>query len=144
MSRHSHSRPDLPELTSRLRQRDRRITGPRQLILDLLRQEEHPLSARQIHEQLACDLATVYRAMHMLESIEMVKRFDFGDGTSRFELIGDGDDGHHHHLICRQCSSVVEIDECFPVALERKIARQNGFIRTTHKLEFFGVCPECQ
>jgi Fe2+ or Zn2+ uptake regulation protein len=39
---------------------------------------------------------------------------------------------------------VVEIDECFPTALEKKIARQNGFTRMTHKLEFFGVCPECQ
>jgi Fur family ferric uptake transcriptional regulator len=82
--------------------------------------------------------------MHMLESMGMVKRFDFGDGTARFELVGEGDDGHHHHLICRNCSGVVEIDECFPTALEKKIARKNGFTRMTHKLEFFGVCPECQ
>ena len=80
MSGHSHSRPALAELTARLRQRDRRITGPRQLVLDLLRQEEHPLSVRQIHEQLDCDLATVYRSLRLLEEMAMVKRFDFGDG----------------------------------------------------------------
>ena len=139
-------RSTLHQLTSRLRQADRRVTGPRQVMLDLLRAQAHPQTIRQIHTALPdpCDLATVYRAMHMLESMGMVKRFDFGDGTARFELVGEGDDGHHHHLICRQCSGVVEIDECFPTALEKKIARQTGFTRMTHKLEFFGVCPECQ
>jgi Fur family ferric uptake transcriptional regulator len=138
--------PSLQQLTRRLRQGDRRVTGPRQVILDQLREQAHPRTIREIHAALPslCNLATVYRAMHLLVTMDMVKRFDFGDGTARFELVGEGEDGHHHHLICRQCSNVVEIDECFPSALEKKIARQNGFARLTHTLEFFGVCPECQ
>jgi Fur family ferric uptake transcriptional regulator len=140
------AQPSLQKLTRRLRQGDRRVTGPRQVIFDQLREQAHPRTIREIHTALPslCNLATVYRAMHLLEEMGMVKRFDFGDGTARFELVGEGEDGHHHHLICRQCSSVVEIDECFPAALEKKIARQNGFARLTHTLEFFGVCPECQ
>ena len=51
-----------------------------------------------------CDLATIYRSMHLLEKMGMVKRFDFGDGAARFELIGEDDDGHHHHLVCTRCS----------------------------------------
>ena len=144
MSGHSHSRPDLAELTAHLRQRDRRITGPRQLVLDLLRQEEHPLSARQIHEQLDCDLATIYRSLRLLEEMTMVKRFDFGDGTARFELLGRDDDGHHHHLICRECKTVVELRDCFSKSLEQRIAQQHGFQNISHQLEFFGLCPACQ
>jgi Fur family ferric uptake transcriptional regulator len=136
----------LRQFTHRLRRRDRRITGPRQAILETLRAQEHPLAIRQIHDALhePCDLATVYRAMHMLEDMGMVKRFDFGDGTARFELIAEGDDGHHHHLICRKCATVVEIEECFSKKLEQRIANQNGFTALTHKLEFFGLCPTCQ
>jgi Fur family ferric uptake transcriptional regulator len=74
----------------------------------------------------------------------MVKRFDFGDGAARFELVGENDDGHHHHLVCTSCSEVVEIEECFPEKIERKIAAKNRFKSVTHKLEFFGICPECQ
>jgi Fur family ferric uptake transcriptional regulator len=144
MPTHSHPRQNLAELTARLRQRDRRITGPRQLILDLLRREEHPLTAREIHEQLECDLATVYRSLRLLEEMTMVKRFDFGDGTARFELLGQNDDGHHHHLVCRECSTVVEIGECFSGNLESRIARKHGFASVSHRLEFFGLCPECQ
>ena len=74
----------------------------------------------------------------------MVKRYHFHDGAARFELIGEGDDGHHHHLVCVNCSGVVEIAECFPTEIEERIAEKNGFKNVTHKLELFGTCPECQ
>jgi len=144
---HTHPRQEFSSLTTRLRREDRKITGPRAAILEILHQHRHPLTNKEIHAELPkgeCDLATIYRAMRMLEKLGMVKRFDFGDGTARFELVAEGDDGHHHHLICTQCAQVVEIEECFPAEIEHRIARRNGFRAVTHRLEFFGVCPDCQ
>jgi Fur family transcriptional regulator, ferric uptake regulator len=146
---HSHrvQHAALPELAERLRRKSRKLTGPRQAILEILRRQWHPLSNREIFAALAkkdCDLATVYRSMHLLESMGMVKRFDLGDGVARFELLSEGDDGHHHHLVCTLCAEVVELEECFTDELEQKIAARNGFKAITHKLEFFGICPECQ
>jgi Fur family transcriptional regulator, ferric uptake regulator len=144
---HAHQKQELSSLTTRLRREDRKITGPRAAILEILRQHPHPLTNKEIFAELPkgeCDLATIYRAMQMLEKLGMVQRFDFGDGAARFELVKEGDDGHHHHLICTQCAQVVEIEECFPAEIERRIARQNGFHAVTHRLEFFGVCPDCQ
>ena len=140
-------REQLADLTNRLRERERRITGPRQAVLETLRQHSHPLTNKEIFAALPkglCDLVTVYRSMHLLEELGMVKRFDFGDGVARFELVGEGDDGHHHHLVCVRCSQVVEIEECFPAKIEDEIAARNGFKAITHTLEFFGVCPRCQ
>ena len=145
--RRLHSKPELSSLTTRLRREDRKITGPRAAILEILHQHRHPLTNKEIYAELpkgGCDLVTIYRAMQLLEKLGMVKRFDFGDGTARFELVGEGDDGHHHHLICTQCAQVVKIGECFPAEIERRIAKQNGFHAVTHRLEFFGVCPDCQ
>jgi Fur family ferric uptake transcriptional regulator len=141
-----HAEANLPELTARLRRRLRKVTGPRQAILEILRLRRAPLTIKEIHAQLGsnCDLVTIYRSMHLLEEMGMVKRFDFGTGAARFELLGEGDDGHHHHLVCTRCSDVVELEECFPHRLEQKIAARNGFKFVTHKLEFFGVCPRCQ
>jgi Fur family transcriptional regulator, ferric uptake regulator len=149
-SRPSNARPpnkELSALTGRLRGEARKITGPRQAILEILRQHPHPLTSKEIFTALPkgqCDLATIYRAMHLLEQMGMVKRFDFNDGAARFELVGEGDDGHHHHLICTRCAEVVEIEECFPPEIESGIAAANGFTGVTHKLEFFGICPRCQ
>jgi len=150
---HAHSRthrqPDLSDLKSRLRGKSHKVTGPRAAILQILRRHPHPLTNREILREMqkareSCDLATIYRSMKLLEKMGMVKRFDFGDGASRFELIGENDDGHHHHLVCTKCAEVVEIDECFPSEIEKQIAAKNRFKGVTHKLEFFGICPECQ
>jgi len=137
----------MAALTNRLRRQSRKITSPRQAILEILRKHPHPLTNREIFAAMPkgqCDLATIYRSMHLLEKMNIVKRFDFGDGAARFELVGEGDDGHHHHLVCTKCSEIVEIEECFPDEIEKRIAARNGFKAVTHKLEFFGICPDCQ
>jgi len=144
---HPHSTDALPSLADRLRRESHKVTGPRQAILEILHRDAHPLSVRQIFRALPpgdCDLATVYRSMHLLEKMGMVKRCHFGEGGARFELLPEGDDGHHHHLVCTECSQVVEIEECFPKSLQQKIAARNGFKSVTHRLEFFGLCPHCQ
>jgi len=146
--RHPHKKTaaQLPP-ARRLRAESRKITGPRRAILAALENEAHPLTIREIHEAIGkseCDLATIYRSMHLLQKMRIVTRFDFGDSVARYELVRDQHDEHHHHLICTDCAKVVEIDECFPQELEQKIALGNGFAQIRHKLEFFGVCPTCQ
>jgi Fur family ferric uptake transcriptional regulator len=135
------------DFAGKLRESARKITGPRRAILEALQRGKHPRTIREIHDLLGadrCDLATIYRSMHMLEIVGLVKRFDFGDGSARFELVRHEEGDHHHHLVCTGCSKVVEIEECFPAELERKIARGNGFAGISHRLEFFGTCPACQ
>lgn len=137
----------LPELAERLRRKSRKVTGPRQAILQILRHQAYPMSIKEIFAALPngdCDLATVYRSMHLLESMAMVKRFDLSDGVARFELLPEGDDGHHHHLVCTRCAEIIKIEECSMRELEEQIAARNGFKAVTHKLEFFGLCPACQ
>ncbi|HTX21358.1 MAG TPA: Fur family transcriptional regulator [Candidatus Aquilonibacter sp.] len=144
---HSHKRQEMSALKNRLRGQARKFTGPRAAILEILRAHPHPLTNREIFSEMPqhrCDLATIYRSMHLLEKMGMVKRFDFGDGVARFELVGENDDGHHHHLVCTKCNEVVEIEECFPERIEKRIAAKNRFKSVTHKLEFFGICPACQ
>ena len=140
-------RADLPALTDRLRRKSRKITGPRQAILEVLQRHRHPMSTKEVFVALPKgngDLVTVYRSMHLLAEMGMVKRFDLGDRVARYELLREGDDGHHHHLVCTRCSAVVEIEECFTRELEERIATKNGFKAITHRLEFFGICPQCQ
>jgi Fur family ferric uptake transcriptional regulator len=135
------------DITARLRKGAKKITGPRQAVLQALRSQDHPLSPKEIFQALPageCDLVTVYRSLALLQEMGMVKRFDFGDNVARYELLAEGDDGHHHHLVCTKCAQVLEIGECGICELEKRIAAQHGFQTVTHRLEFFGVCPACQ
>jgi Fur family ferric uptake transcriptional regulator len=123
------------------------VTGPRQAILDVLRRHPRPLRIKEIRALLGpgdCDLATIYRSVQLLQRMGMVKRVDLGGRGACFELLAEGDDGHHHHLVCTGCQEVLELDHCLLHAVEEGIARASGFKRVTHRLEFFGLCPRCQ
>jgi Fur family ferric uptake transcriptional regulator len=123
------------------------VTGPRLAILRILREHRRPLSNKEILALLPpgyCDLATVYRSMHLLRGLRLVQRYDLGDGVARHELLDEGDDGHHHHLICLQCAQVVEIDCCLMAEVERELTRHSGYRALLHRLEFTGICPDCQ
>jgi Fur family ferric uptake transcriptional regulator len=139
--------PDFEDLTGRLRRRDVKLTRPRRAVLATLQTQHRPLAIKEIFAALRpgeCDLASVYRSIRALESAGVVKAFQFGDGVQRYELLAEGDDGHHHHLICTRCANVTEIGECELREIELRLAASKGFRAVTHRLEFFGICPACQ
>lgn len=144
---HDPDCPDLPDVARKFRLRSRRLTIGRQSVARILRRHGRPLTIKEIYQCVPggeCDLTTVYRSVDLLERMRMVKRIDFGDGLARYELLEEGDDGHHHHLVCTHCSEIVELKECFPKELQEKIAAAHCYDRVTHRLEFFGICPRCQ
>ena len=137
----------LSDLTEKLRRGELKITAPRQAILDVLRRHACPLTTKEIHRSLGksdCDLATVYRNMHTLEGMGLVRRHDFGDGAARFELSSDEDEGHHHHLVCTRCSRIVGLDDCILGDFQERLAQRHGFTSISHRMEFFGICPNCR
>jgi Fur family ferric uptake transcriptional regulator len=127
-----------------LRSAGHRITAPRKALLRVLIREHGPFSAEELHRLLPsglCDPVTVYRSIGALEETNLVRRCDFGDGTYRYEF--NTGEHHHHHIICRQCSSVRNLEVCFADGLER-LVRQMGYANVTHTLEIFGTCVDCQ
>lgn len=89
-------------------------------------------------------MVTVYRSLHLLERLEIVKRFDLGDGVARFALLDERHEGHQHHLVCTRCAGMVEVGDCSVRELAERLAKRSNFKAVTHRLEFFGICPDCQ
>ena len=82
-------------------------------------------------------LVTVYRTLDLLSDLGLVRRLDLGDGP-RYELAED----HHHHLICEDCGSVAEFEQC-PLDL-RRLPEIGGFEVRAHSLEVYGRCSSCR
>ena len=139
-------RANLDKWIERLQSTGMKLTAPRQAILEYLHNQSHPITNREIYNGISndCDLASVYRSISLFIKIGFVQQFDFGDGIARFELVEPGSDSHHHHIICNECSKVIELDHCFPDSLSETIAKHTGFTKITHKLEFFGLCSNCK
>lgn len=134
----------LDRLLAKVKKSKLKLTDARIAILKVLVDHHGPFTVDEIQHHVpkkTCDLATIYRTLTSLDAENIVRRCEFGDGVSRFELSEHGD-AHHHHLICNKCKSIEIIDDCELEGLDR-IAKKHGFTEVTHVLEFFGLCQKC-
>lgn len=86
--------------------------------------------------------ATVYRTLKLLKDCGLAFERHFGDGVSRYEVAWE--DEHHDHLICLECEKIIEFEDEGIEVLQREVASKHGFKLVRHKLELYGVCPDCQ
>jgi len=143
----------LSERTSsfrdQLREKGYKITAQRQAILDVLSLNEGKhLSPEEIYEEVKksnpdIGLATIYRTLLLLETMELVYKLDLDDGCSRYELNRSNEDHRHHHLICTVCGKVDEVKEDLLESLEEQILKDNGFLVKDHRVKFYGYCRDC-
>jgi Fur family ferric uptake transcriptional regulator len=120
-----------------------RSTRQRAAVLNALQLAPDPLSAQDLHAQLgrSVGLATVYRALQGLVDSGQVDVFRRESGEALFRLCNPV---HHHHLVCRRCGRVEEIDACEVEPWAARVARRRGFTLSGHQADVFGVCPSCQ
>lgn len=134
-------------IINRLKEEGLRITPQRLNIIRIVTSDkEHP-TIDEIYRQVKKDfpttsLATIYKTVAVLREIGEVKEIPVSDGSNRF-------DGYstevHSHLICTKCKKVVNasINEKIHIVAS-ELFKDYGFKITSHRLDFFGVCPECQ
>jgi Fur family ferric uptake transcriptional regulator len=120
-----------------------RVTRQRTAVLEALRRAPEPLSARDLHAGLgrSVGLATVHRALQGLVDAGRVDVFRRESGAALFRLCNPV---HHHHLVCRRCGRVVEIDARGVELWASRVARRHGFTISDHQADVFGVCGGCQ
>ncbi|MEP7159215.1 MAG: transcriptional repressor, partial [Chloroflexota bacterium] len=50
---------------------------------------------------------------------------------------------HHHHVVCRNCGKSVEVADSGLQSVVGEIGRRSGYVIDAHRLELFGLCPDC-
>ncbi len=96
-------------------------------------------------------LTTVYRHLNLLAEQGRADVVHRADGESQFRLCGTPEqqtpagqpqEGHHHHVVCRDCGRSVEVSGPEVEAWAERVAQAAGYTEITHTLEVFGLCPE--
>ena len=122
-------------------------TRQRSLIIDTFFAVGGHLSVEElwnkVREQDAkVSVATVYRTMKLLGECGLAHARNFGDGQTRYEAaVGRH---HHDHLICTHCGTIVEFEDERIEQMQEIVARKHGFTVTSHKMELYGLCRNCQ
>ena len=135
---------------SELNARGYRSTPQRQKILNIfqtLNQGDH-LSAEELHALLKgggerISLSTVYRTLHLLVYMGLLRELEFAEGHKHYELNRPLRD-QHHHLVCVQCGQTIEFAENNIDRIGQGHADNSGYHVLDCQLMLYGVCPSCQ
>ncbi len=122
-------------------------TKSRLLILDILDKADKPLTAEEIYrliqnEEDSINLSTVYRTLEVFLNKNIVQIPLMKDGNKASYILNR--DEHHHYLVCDKCHKMIKIDFCPFAEFEKQIEQLTSFTILKHKLELFGICPNCQ
>jgi Fur family peroxide stress response transcriptional regulator len=136
----------LDKMLQKLRRRNFRITPQRIAVLKILAFSEGHPSVENIYEKVKKDfptmsLATVYKTVTLLKELNEVLELGFPEGSNRY----DGNKPYPHpHLICTNCKKIVDPDLASLADMTQELVSDTGFQIINHRLDFFGICPDCQ
>lgn len=143
------SKDDTDKLKEYIKGKGYKLTTQRRAVIDaIIVNEGKHLSTEEIYDIVKEDcpeigLATVYRTIQLLEKIGLLCRTNFDDGCNRYELVHNNEYHQHHHLVCKKCGCVQEVEDDLLESLEEKIENKYKFNITNHSVKFFGYCEKC-
>lgn len=122
-----------------------RITRQRQIILDeLCSVTSHPTADtlyQMVRKRLPkISLGTVYRNLEIMSECGIIQKLDIGGTQKRF----DGAPHVHYHVRCVKCGRVDDLALPPDFNVETEAEKLTGFKILRHRLEFTGLCPDCQ
>jgi Fur family transcriptional regulator, peroxide stress response regulator len=136
----------IDRMTRKLKERGYRLTPQRLAVVRILAESrEHP-TAEKIYERVVADfpttsLATVYKTLAVLKDVGEVLEIGFGEGGNRYD---GAHPNPHPHLICTRCGKILDPDMEFLDGIPERVTRETGFRVADHRMDFFGLCAECQ
>jgi len=133
-----------PDPVEQLRERGIQVTAQRLAVFRAVSGHPH-ISADAVAEAVrteigAISLQSVYDALGILVSEGLIRRIQPAGSPARYEdRVGD----NHHHLICRTCGRVVDVDCTVGSAPCLTAADDQGFEIDEAEVAYWGRCPEC-
>jgi Fur family transcriptional regulator, peroxide stress response regulator len=136
----------VEQMLSKLKSRDFRITPQRMAILKILAASESHPSVDDIYKEVktlfpTTSLATVYKTVSLLKELDEVLELGFPDGSNRYDGFNPSP---HPHAICMKCKKIMDPERLNIDELSEEMSRKTGYKIFHHRLDFFGLCPECQ
>ena len=127
-----------------LRERGVQVTAQRLAVLQAVAARPHA-TADVVAEMArtgigAISKQSVYDALSTLVDAGIVRRIEPAGSAARYETRVDD---NHHHLVCRGCGAVVDVDCAVGAAPCLTAADAAGYTVDEAEVTFWGTCPEC-
>ncbi|GAF71850.1 unnamed protein product, partial [marine sediment metagenome] len=112
-----------------LREKGYRLTPQRMMVLEAIEASHDHVSAEEIHARARLqypyiNISTVYRTLELLKENGLVTETDLGGGRFLYHPAGKA---QHHHLVCRKCGKVSDIDITVLDKIRDQLKARYGF-----------------
>lgn len=127
------------------KQKGLKITPQRRLIFELLAENENHPTAEEIYQLVLSRMpdvsqTTVYNTLRELVAFgELAPVENLSEAGARF----DTNSNPHHHLFCKQCQTLIDIERDFS-DVKLTVEEAKGFQIFNNQITFYGICQECQ
>lgn len=136
--------PAPPDIERVLKGAALRVTRPRVAVLSAV--HDHPHADTEsiigaVRESLGeVSHQAVYDGLHALADAGLVRRIQPLGSVARYEArVGD----NHHHVVCRSCGAIADIDCAVGEAPCLTAADSSGYEIDEAEVIYWGRCPEC-
>jgi Fe2+ or Zn2+ uptake regulation protein len=132
------------ELSAALRARGQRVTLPRLLVHRHVRRHAGHLTPEQVLAELGPELpslspATIYSTLDLLDELGFVRRVPTPRGGTVYDPRTDA----HHHVICRRCGRIQDLEAPVDLSAASEAAAAGGFTVDHGELQLSGLCADC-
>jgi len=133
-----------PATAEELRGAGLRVTAARVALLETVRDGDH-LGIEAITSAVRArighvSLQAVYDALHALTAAGLIRRLEPAGRPPRFEgRVGD----NHHHVVCRSCGAVADVDCAVGDAPCLTASDDHGYSIGEAEVVYWGLCPRC-
>ncbi len=136
--------PHPPTVAEELRGAGLRVTAARVALLQTVRDGDHlgvEAIASGVRDRVGhISLQAVYDALHALTAARLISRIEPAGNPARFEgRVAD----NHHHVVCRSCGAVADVDCAIGEAPCLTASDDHGFSVDEAQVIYWGLCPDC-
>jgi len=133
------------DIAGKLSKQGYRLTPQRIMVLSAIENSDNHISAEEIYAQIVAhypnvNISTVYRTLELLKRLGLVTETDLGEGRVRYH---SAEKGHHHHLVCRECGVIIDLDESVLSPVKDALLKEYGFLADLRHLAIMGRCVNC-
>ena len=133
-----------PDFAAQLRSGSLRVTRPRLAVLAALHEHPH-VDTDAVIDMVRADLGAVshqavYDVLRALTDAGLVRRIQPAGATARYEARIDD---NHHHVVCRSCGAIADVDCAAGHAPCLTASDDHGFVVDEAEVVYWGICPDC-
>lgn len=127
-----------------------KVTTQKILILEVMLNDSHHLSAKDIHDKLKqknIGLATIYRSLNLFIELNIIKKVEI-DNITYYEMKIFSKNPFHSHFKCSKCGSIIDINNkdinIDYIGIIRKVELEEHFEIEDSDIMFKGICDKCK